>query len=42
MLESLSIRRSRVNYQMSLLRLFSSLMTISLSLLPSGVLAAPK
>jgi hypothetical protein len=42
MFESLSIRRSRVNYQMPLLRLFSRLMTISLSLLPLGVLAVPK
>src|SRR6266496_5650298 len=36
-----SRRRSRATSQMSLLRLFSSLMIISLSLLPSGVLAAP-
>ena len=36
-----SRQRSRGAYQMSLLRLFSSLMIISLSLLPSGVLAAP-
>src|ERR1041384_8840885 len=34
-------RRSRGTSQMFLLRLFSSLMIVSLSLLPSGVLAAP-
>jgi acid phosphatase len=41
MIEYLYLRQSKVKYQMPLLRLFSSLMIISLSLLPSGVLAAP-
>jgi acid phosphatase len=42
MFEFVSLRRSRVKYQMPLLRLFSCLMIISLSVLPSGALAAPE
>ncbi|HEX9331920.1 MAG TPA: hypothetical protein VF896_08545, partial [Anaerolineales bacterium] len=41
MFEFSSFGRSRVKYQMPLLRLFSSLMIISLALLPSGAFAAP-
>src|SRR6476660_6734399 len=40
MFEISSVGRSRVKYQMPLLRLFSSLLILSLLLLPSGALAA--
>src|SRR5689334_17750062 len=42
MFEFLSLRRSRVKYQMPLLRLFSVLLILSLLVLPAGALAAPE
>jgi Type I phosphodiesterase / nucleotide pyrophosphatase len=41
MFEFSSLRRRRATYQMPLLRLFSSLLILSLSVLPSGAFAAP-
>src|SRR5690349_19589927 len=42
MLNSLPVRRSRVQNKVALLRLFSVLLLVSLVVLPAGALAAPQ
>lgn len=41
MFRSIAVARSRVSYQVSLLRLFSVLLIVSMLLVPAGALAAP-